>query len=192
VTIAPGYDRYARRVLTVRVATPEDARDIVRINVLGWRTAYAGIVPDDVLASMDVAARIERYRERIGKPSQFESLLVLDGAAIVGYTSIGPYRIGQHEGVLSRRVGEVVAIYVDPPRWGTGAGRALMDAAVARLAARGFASVRLWVLADNHRARGFYQRVGFVPDGARASYPVTRPDGTVVDLPELRYVRHLP
>jgi ribosomal protein S18 acetylase RimI-like enzyme len=192
VTIAAGYDRYAARVLTVRVATPQDAADIVRINVHGWRLAYAGIVPDDVLAAMDVTARVERYRQRMGQSSQFESLLAQDSGATIGYTSLGPYRIGQHEGVLSRRVGEVVAIYVDPPRWGTGAGRALMDAALARLAARGFSSVRLWVLADNGRARRFYERAGFTPDGARAAYPVTRPDGSVVDLPELRYARLLP
>lgn len=186
-----GYDSYARRVLTVRTATPDDAGDIVRINVHGWRKAYAGIVPDDVLATLDVAARVERYRHRMGRSSQFESLLVLDAGATVGYTSIGPYRIGQHEGVLSRRVGEVVAIYVDPLRWGTGAGRALMGAALDRLAERGFAEVRLWVLADNARARRFYERAGFAPDGTRGSYPVSRPDGSVVDLPELRYARPL-
>jgi ribosomal protein S18 acetylase RimI-like enzyme len=179
-------------VLTVRIATPDDAGDIVRINVHGWRRAYAGIVPDDVLAALDVGTRIERYRHRMRRPSQFESLIALDAGATVGYTSIGPYRIGQHEGVLSRRVGEVVAIYVDPPRWGTGAGRALMDAGLDRLAERGFGSVRLWVLAENARARRFYERAGFALDGARASYPVTRPDGSVVDLPELRYARHLP
>jgi ribosomal protein S18 acetylase RimI-like enzyme len=179
-------------VLTVRTATLDDAGDIVRINVDGWRKAYAGIVPDDVLASLDVGTRIARYRHRMGKPSQFESLIVVDAERTVGYTSVGPYRIGQHESVLSHRIGEVVAIYVDPPQWGTGAGRALMDAALDRLAARGFASVRLWVLADNARARRFYERAGFAADGTRGSYPVGRPDGTVVDLPELRYARHLP
>jgi ribosomal protein S18 acetylase RimI-like enzyme len=191
VTITARYDRYARRVHTVRTATPQDAADIVRINVCGWRLAYAGIVPDDVLAAIDVPDRVERYRHRMSRPSQFESLLVQDGGVTVGYTSLGPYRIGQHEGVLSRRVGEVVAIYVDPPRWGTGVGPALMHAALDRLAARAFASVRLWVLAENARARRFYERAGFVPDGTRGTYPVGRPDGTVVDLPELRYARPL-
>jgi ribosomal protein S18 acetylase RimI-like enzyme len=191
VTLATTYDRYARRVLTVRIATPEDAADIVRINVDAWRLAYAGIVPADVLSAMRVGDRIERYRHRMRQPSQFESLLVQEGTTAVGYTSIGPYRIGQHEGVLSRRIGEVVAIYVDPPRWGTGAGHALMGAALQRLTERGFATVRLWVLAENARARHFYERAGFLPDGTRGSYPVGRPDGTVVDLPELRYARPL-
>jgi ribosomal protein S18 acetylase RimI-like enzyme len=179
-------------VLTVRAATADDAADIVRINVYGWRRAYRGIVPDDVLAAMSIEDRVDRYRHRMGQASDFETLVAQDGDSVVGYVSLGPYRVGQRDGVLSRRVGEVVAIYVDPARWGTGTGRLLMTSALNRLAERRFQSVRLWVLADNSQARRFYERAGFTPDGAHASYPVGRPDGTVVDLPELRYTRPLP
>ncbi len=179
-------------MLTVRAATGDDAADIVRINVHGWRRAYRGVVPDDVLAAMSIEDRVDRYRQRMSQPSDFETLVAQDGGAIVGYVSLGPYRVGQRDGVLSRRVGEVVAIYVDPSRWGTGAGRLLMTSALRRLAGRGFQSVRLWVLVDNSQARRFYERAGFTPDGAHAHYPIGRPDGTVVDLPELRYTRRLP
>ena len=179
-------------MLTVRAATIGDAGEIVRINVHAWQRAYAGIVPADVLAAMDVTGRVERYRQRLRQPSQFESVLVQDAGSTVGYASLGPYRIGQHEGVLSRRVGEVVAIYVDPPRWGTGVGRVLMDTALHRLARQGFTAVRLWVLADNHQARRFYERAGFTADGTFAGYPVSRVDGSVIELPELRYARRLP
>jgi ribosomal protein S18 acetylase RimI-like enzyme len=179
-------------VLTVRAARPEDAAEIVRINVRGWQQAYAGIVPDDVLAGMDIDGRADRFRERLADPGAFEVLVAVEGDDTVGYVTVGPYRIGQRNDVLHREVGEVLAIYVDPPRWGTGAGRALMDAALARLAARGFGSVRLWVLVDNRAARRFYERAGFTADGASARYPVGRADGTVVDLPEVRYARRLP
>jgi ribosomal protein S18 acetylase RimI-like enzyme len=179
-------------VLTVRAATGDDAADIVRINVYGWRRAYRGIVPADVLAAMTIEDRVDRYRQRMSQPSDYETLVAQDGDAVIGYVSLGPYRVGQRDGVRSRRIGEVVAIYVDPARWGTGAGRLLMTSALARLAERGFESVRLWVLVDNGQARRFYERAGFTPDGAHASYPIGRPDGTVLDLPELRYARPLP
>jgi ribosomal protein S18 acetylase RimI-like enzyme len=179
-------------VLTVRAALPEDAGAIVRINVHGWQRAYAGIVPEDVLAGMEVDGRTDRFRTRLTESSAFEVLVAVEDDDTVGYVSVGPYRIGQREDVLHREVGEVVAIYVDPPRWGTGAGRTLMDAALVRLAARGFRSVRLWVLVDNRQARRFYERAGFTADGASARYPVGRTDGTVVDLPEIRYARRLP
>jgi ribosomal protein S18 acetylase RimI-like enzyme len=179
-------------VLTVRSARPEDAADIVRVNVDAWRRAYAGIVPADALAAMNAEDRVPRYRERISQPSEFENLVAVDGERVVGYVCLGPYRVGQREGMLSHHIGEILAIYVDPPRWGTGAGRALMEAALDRLTKRGFHSVRLWVLTDNRQARRFYELAGFAADGARASYPLGRPDGSVVDLPELRYARQLP
>jgi GNAT superfamily N-acetyltransferase len=179
-------------VLTVRAATPADAGEIVRINVHGWQTAYAGVVPGDVLAAMDIEVRTARYRYRMAEPSPFEVLVAGVGADIAGYTSFGPYRLGQRDGALHRDVGEVIAIYVDPPRWGTGVGRALLGAALDRLAERGFGAVRLWVLSANRQARRFYERAGFTADGATAHYPVGRPDGRVVELPEVRYARRLP
>ncbi len=180
-------------MLRVRAATPDDADDIVRINVHAWQRAYTGIVPRDVLDAMEVEGRVERYRYRMRHSPGFEHLIAADDEKVVGYVCLGNYRIGQQQdGALHRLVGEVTAIYVDPPRWGTGAGKALMDAGLHRLAERGFTSVRLWVLAANHQARGFYERAGFAADGATAGYPVARPDGSVIELPELRYTRALP
>jgi ribosomal protein S18 acetylase RimI-like enzyme len=178
-------------VVTVRPATFEDAPDIVHINVRGWQRAYAGIVPDDVLAAMDATDRIGGYRRRMAEPG-FEHRVAVDLDRVVGYVVLGPYRPGPHDRDRDPTVGEILAIYVEPTRWGTGAGRALMSAALRRLAARGFALARLWVLAANHQARRFYEQAGFAPDGMTAAYPVARPDGSVLDLPELRYARRLP
>ena len=41
-----------------------------------------------------------------------------------------------------------------------------MDRVLARSAAAGYSSITLWVLRDNERARRFYERAGFAPDGA--------------------------
>jgi ribosomal protein S18 acetylase RimI-like enzyme len=179
-------------VLTVRSATLDDVDDIVRINVRGWQRGYAGIVPSDVLDAMRVEGRAERYRYRIRQSGDFDYRVAIDDGEVIGYVTFGTYRIGQRDTAVDRSVGEILAIYVDPSRWGTGAGRALMDAALKELAGRGFGSVRLWVLAANHQARRFYERAGFTADGTVATYPVGRPDGSVVDLPEVRYARPLP
>jgi GNAT superfamily N-acetyltransferase len=173
-------------MLTLRPGVPADAYEIVRINADGWRRAYAGIVPDDVLAAIDVDQRAPRYERRMAEDTTHDTLVAVDGSRIVGYVHFGPYRDGD---ALDPTVGEVNAIYVDPEEWGTGAGRLLMDGALERLTARGFAEVRLWVLEANHAARGFYAHLGFSPDGVRSTFPVRRPDGTVVDLPEVRYAR---
>ena len=41
-----------------------------------------------------------------------------------------------------------------------------MDRVLARSSGAGYRSITLWVLRDNQRARRFYERAGFAPDGA--------------------------
>jgi ribosomal protein S18 acetylase RimI-like enzyme len=180
--------------LTVREAALADAEDVVRINVRAWQQAYAGIVPDDVLAALParVPERVRRVRERWSAPGprRWRTVVAVEpDTPPVGFATFGPYRVNGHDDTeLDPTVGEVLAIYVDPPRQGRGAGRALMDAAVGALRERdGVTELRLWVLADNVPARAFYERYGCVADGATHFFRVQRPDGTPVDLPEVRY-----
>jgi ribosomal protein S18 acetylase RimI-like enzyme len=76
-------------------------------------------------------------------------------------------------------------LYVAPAHWSTGAGRALTDAALGGLRAAGYQRVVLWTLTDNARARRFYDKAGFVPDGATNIL-----DG-LGSVEELRYARDL-
>lgn len=98
-----------------------------------------------------------------------------DGEQIVGYAGVGPERDPE----APAGTGELYALYVHPDAWGSGAGRALMDAAVADLRDKGCTAVWLWVLEANNRARHFYTRYGFTETGAR-SY------SSLGDLPEIR------
>ncbi|NUR29276.1 MAG: GNAT family N-acetyltransferase, partial [Catenulispora sp.] len=66
--------------------------------------------------------------------------------------------------------------------WGTGAGHALMEAALARLRELGLSPVRLWALDGNERAARFYRRQGFALDGERTVY-----DFNGASLPISRY-----
>jgi ribosomal protein S18 acetylase RimI-like enzyme len=108
-----------------------------------------------------------------GDPGASDSGASASGG-IVGYASFGP-----ETDVLNApwphpltadgeggRVAELYALYVRPAWWSTGTGRALMDKVLARSAAAGYQSITLWVLRDNQRARRFYDRAGFAPDGA--------------------------
>jgi GNAT superfamily N-acetyltransferase len=63
-------------------------------------------------------------------------------------------------------VGELYALYLIPAWWSAGVGRTLMTSVLDALRGDRYRRVVLWVLADNARARRFYERAGFTLDGA--------------------------
>ena len=85
------------------------------------------------------------------------------------------------------RVGEVLALNVDPSVWGRGVGSALMQAALVELRRQGYSSALLWAVAGNARARRFYEHQGWRCDESlrRLDQSRDRP------LVEVCYVRSL-
>ncbi|MFB6395375.1 GNAT family N-acetyltransferase [Polymorphospora lycopeni] len=177
-------------MLTIRRERPDDAAAAALVHVRGWQAGYAGILPDEVLARLDVGTWARRRREvGTSDPDQPFTTLVAEGpAGIVGHVRFGPYRNEQDEDDLDPAYGEILGLYVDPDHWGTGVGGRLLAAAREALAERGWTELRLWVLIDNVRARRFYERAGLAPDGARSVYRIARPGGLAPYVfPEIRY-----
>jgi GNAT superfamily N-acetyltransferase len=56
-----------------------------------------------------------------------------------------------------------------PDWWGQSIGRGLLAHAEQALIEQGYDAAVLWVLADNRRARAFYERAGWHPDGGTKS-----------------------
>ena len=140
--------------MSVRIATPDDADAIERIRTDTWRATYRGLLPDGVLDRLgyDGSAR-RRSMERMGK-ERF-ALVALHDAETVGFCYGGPSRLS-----MSAYPGEIYAIYVLPDHQGHGHGSALMRAAAAESAARGWRGVTVWVLRENAPSRLFYERLG--------------------------------
>ena len=183
-------------MVVIRAGSAADAASIAAVQREAWFAAYTGIIPDEIIdrvTAPDGGARVRQsFRTR---PWQRMIVATPDDeqAGVVGYASFGP-----ETDVLGapwphplstdgeeRRVAELYALYVRPAWWSTGTGRALMDRVLARSAAAGYSSVTLWVLRDNARARRFYERAGFAPDGA------TNVLTGLGDVRELRYRRQL-
>jgi len=142
----------------IRAATPADADAIATVQVRAWRRAYADILPEAVMPEA-VAARARWQTNLEEAPTACRTTLVYElDARLAGYASVGPARGEEAE----RGVGELMAVYVDPVAQGAGVGRALMDAAEARLRGNGYAEAVLWVFAANAMARDFYVRRGWV------------------------------
>ncbi|MFD5411485.1 GNAT family N-acetyltransferase [Streptomyces nojiriensis] len=160
---------------TVRMMTEADVAAVSEIRVTGWQAAYAGIVPRSYLDRMTVEADAHQRRQYFTKPDKSTIDLVAVDAegAVVGWSCLGPSRTA---------AGELYALYVQPSLIGSGIGRALLQAVHANALTSGFGSVLLWVLTDNTRARRFYERAGYVADGA-----VQADDYDGVSLTEVRY-----
>jgi ribosomal protein S18 acetylase RimI-like enzyme len=139
-----------------RIAVPTDAEAIARVHVESWRTTYPGMLPDSLLAEMEVPDYERRWARTLQDPYRRSVVLVAEEAdRVVGFASCGRERDGDR-----RYEGELYAIYLLRDVQGRGHGRALVEAAASALAMRGVTSMVVWVLRDNARARGFYERMG--------------------------------
>ncbi len=98
------------------------------------------------------------------------ALVAEDDAGVVGFVVGGPAVDGD---VDPRRVGLIDLLYVTPARWGEGAGRSLMRAALVRMASSGMSEAVLWTARDNDPpARGLCPlRLATRRGGATAGRP---------------------
>jgi GNAT superfamily N-acetyltransferase len=144
--------------LSVRRARPADAHAIGHVHVRTWQAAYRHAFPAEVLESLSTDEREGNWRDRLE-----EGMVAWVAEAqgrVVGFVSVGPSRTEDD-------TGELYAIYVLPEAWGTGAAAGLMAEAKDWFAQEGYATAMLWVLADNPRARRFYEREGWRAEGTR-------------------------
>jgi len=166
--------------VTIRVADPADAGAIAHVHVRSWREAYAGIVPATHLDSLDPTARAAIWARdlRNGPRDHVRTWVACTPADVVGFASLGPSR----DEDAARGDHEIYSIYLDPGTWGHGVARDLVRTVIADVAGR--SPISLWVLAANDRARHFYRRNGFQPDGTERYEEFGG-----VDLLEVRYRR---
>jgi ribosomal protein S18 acetylase RimI-like enzyme len=144
----------------LREARRGDELRVAELHVRSWQEAYAGLMPAEFLAGLDPRDRAGRYRfESVEGPT---TLLAVSGEPLLGFVTFGESRDAD-----ARGLGEVYALYVDPAHHRGGVGRLMMVEARRRLAVDGFTEAILWVLDGNDRAREFYEREGWVADGAR-------------------------
>ena len=178
-------------MVVIRAGSAAHAARIAAVQRETWFAAYEGIIAAEVIDRVTVPDDGARIRQSFRTRPWQRMLVAVDpgpgdpgiaapgpgdpgAGGIVGYASFGP-----ETDVLNApwphpltadgeggRVAELYALYVRPAWWSTGTGRALMGKVLARTAAAGYRSITLWVLRDNQRARRFYERAGFVPDGA--------------------------
>jgi ribosomal protein S18 acetylase RimI-like enzyme len=180
---------YPVQVIEIRPGSAADAPTIAQVRRESWYAAYSAIIAPSIIDRATATGG-----SAANPPSYRRTLVAVAGEqpAVVGYASFGPERIvaspqpapsappgGQPAAGPAARVGagpltpagrtgevgELYALYLLPTWWSAGVGRALMTSVLDALRGDRYRRVVLWVLADNARARRFYERAGFTVDG---------------------------
>jgi len=139
----------------VRDALLADAEGIARAHTESWQSSYRGILPDTVLDRIDVGQRVDS-RKKILRDRGIFQLVAYDvtHGDIVGFCDAGPAR--RHV----PQSGEIYALYMVHHAKRHGLGQTMFERTQSYFAAQGWRSMIIWVLENNHHARGFYEAMG--------------------------------
>lgn len=137
--------------MVIRNAVPDDALAVATVHVRAWQQGFKDLLPADYLAKLDPADRARRYTFGITDGSKPQTIVAVIDDAIAGFATTG---LVAGEAILH-------ALYVDPDRWGSGVGRALIAEARKDLRRTGRTEAFLWSMIGNTRADRFYTADGW-------------------------------
>lgn len=149
----------------VRPARPTDAGEIARIQLVTWRTAYAAVVPAQVLDTLTETEMAAQWEAAVGRPPapRQRVLVAEEGGSPVGFAAFTP---ADEDGLDPATTGLVTTLLVEP-RWGRrGHGSRLLAATVDLLRGDGAGTAVTWILDRDAASRKFYTSAGWAPDGA--------------------------
>jgi GNAT superfamily N-acetyltransferase len=142
--------------ILLRHGAPDDTEILFAIHRESALAAYVHVFPPDRYAFPEEQMR-RHWNAELGG-SETEVVIAEREGAPVGFATVSP--------------GWLRNFFVVPDEWGHGVAAAIHEEVVRLLAAMG-AGAHLWVLEANARARRFYERHGWQPDGerGRSEYP---------------------
>lgn len=138
----------------IRKAIPDDALGITIVNVYTWKTAYTGLIPDELIdARIDELKYLAKKRRKdIENNDNF--IVASIGNTIIGFCSYGNSR---NESFMDS--GEINALYVLHGFQGDGIGKELFLATTKELKHLGYSSVIINCLQGNSSIE-FYKHMG--------------------------------
>jgi GNAT superfamily N-acetyltransferase len=140
---------------TIRLAGASDAAELARLR-FEFRTA----IKKPAEAQAAFRARCERWmKDRLERSQPWRCWVAEESARIVGTIWLQVFEKVPNPVAEPETYGYVTNLYVVPELRGSGAGGALLDAAIAHCADRGVDTVLLW---PTPKSRSLYIRHGFV------------------------------
>lgn len=150
---------------TIRRATAADSADISALFHRSFTATFGHIYPPEDLAGFLAGCPPERFHGEVLSADYAVFVGVDPSGALLGYCTLGPQELGiPTEG----RWWVLRQLYLDEAAKGSGLAQALMRHAFAEARARDVESLYLTVWVENHRARRFYDSLGFEEVGSYA------------------------
>lgn len=148
-------------LLAIRKAVPEDALCMAEILTKSWMSAYKNIIPmEDLIQYTNVERRLAMFQQHLADPKENYYLALSDDVPC------GLFMFGDSRDEDLADYGEIVAFYLLEEYWGNGLGKEMMANALHIMQSMKYTDACLWVFKENTRARKFYEKCGFIPDGA--------------------------
>ena len=170
--------------IRVRAAVDTDGNEIGEAHAAAWIAAYDHIFAPDFL-------RVAAEGRRTGWPHSIHRLLVAPNILLVGEIGGRVVAFAHAKPLSDTRAAEIVGFYCHPDAWGTGVAGVLMTRAWSAVSDDAD-EVVLWTLRDAHRARRFYEKVGFRATGRTQLERLTDwADGATAQRPAVEYTASL-
>src|SRR5438309_2968461 len=141
--------------IALRPATAADATTLLEIQREASLAAFPHIFPPG-LYPFPSDQVLRKWLEQLAAPDSRVVIAERNGHP-VGAAAYGPRRFDQ--------------LWIVPSEWGSGLSQVVYDEVLRGLLELSSGVCRLWVLAENHRARRFYERRGWRADGRRMRTP---------------------
>lgn len=147
--------------IAYRDSRPADAGPVADLFARSFGETFAHLYRPEDLAAFLHSASAEAFERELADPS-FDFRIAEAAGQAVGFAKLGKASLPVETPPGTLELGQ---IYVLNAWQGTGIGAALFDWAAKRARDRGADYLQLTVYVDNHRARAFYERRGFVEVG---------------------------
>ena len=145
--------------IVVRLATSSDALDMAEVHMRSWEAAYKDIIPIDFICEKNA-----------GRPALWENILRNENT-----TQYIIKKDGKTVGMMGMSVSldedtdagtyELMGLYLLPDYFYLGIGTQAMEFAFKKARNLEMKDMTVWLLENNHNAKRFYEKCGFVPDG---------------------------
>lgn len=164
----------------IRYATFDDAKVLGEIHSKSWKSAYRGIVPNEILDNITPSKREIYFKKALSEKWEEDAIIFKEDVPI-GLICIGKCRDDDKKELT----GEIWGIYLLPQYWRMGVGSELIQWGINELRKRSYKEITLWVLEENIRARRFYEKIGFYHDRTVKEINIGK------ELKEYRYVKEI-